>query len=149
MNQEPVFKPLLKPPGHQSTSTKDQKEQPEEGKRKQFDDWFDKELGGASTLSKGELFSQLEKPQQTIFTTAYIKGLDADDEIGKIPTAYKQYREKLTHKFKLVDWNPDSTNLRVIQEAPFRKYEASRSATVIGNRTSISLPIRKVLETSI
>jgi hypothetical protein len=57
-------------------------------------------MGTASTITKGEFFSQLEKPQQTIFTTAYVKGLDANDEIGKIPSAYKTFKDKLTHKFK-------------------------------------------------
>ena len=62
----------------------------------------------------------------------------------------KQFREKLTARFKPVSWNPasDSTFVRIIAEAPFKKYDCVRSATVIGNRTSICLPIRRLLDTS-
>lgn len=57
----------------------------------------------------------------------------------------------LTHKYKSVSWNPssESTKIRIIDETPYKSYEAMRSATIIGNRTSVSVPIRKVLETSL
>jgi hypothetical protein len=90
-------------------------------------------------------------PHQTIFATGYFKGFDANNEISKTQTTYKHYKDKLIAKYKSVSWNPssESTNIRVIDETPFRSYEALRSATVIGNRTSVSIPIRKVLETSV
>ena len=88
---------------------------------------------------------------QTIFATGYFKGFDATAEISKAQTTYRHYRDKLTHKFKTVAWNPasESTNIRVIDESPFTSYEALRSCTIVGNRTSISVPVRKLLETSL
>ena len=90
-------------------------------------------------------------PHQTIFATGYFKGLDASNEISKTQTTYKHYKDRLTSRYKCVSWNPasESTNIRVINETPYKSYETLRSATVVGNRTSISIPIRKVLETSI
>ena len=105
-------------------------------------------MGGAQAV---ETLSQLEKQHQTICAQAYYKGLDADQEIGSTQTTQKIFKDKITQKFKPVSWNPasESVNLRIIAETPFRKFESTRSATVIGNRTSISMPIRKLLETSV
>ena len=82
---------------------------------------------------------------------AYFKGVDADQEIGATQTMSKVFRDKLTQKFKQVAWYPTSegTNVLIIAEAPFKKFDCTRSATVIGNRTTVSHPIRKLLETSV
>ena len=71
--------------------------------------------------------------------------------MGHTATTIKTFKDRLTQRFKTVSWNPasESTSIRIIDEAPFRKFDAARSATVIGNRTSICIPIRKLLETSI
>lgn len=63
----------------------------------------------------------------------------------------KHYRDKLNFRNKAVSWNPssDSTVLKVIDEAPYKSYDALRSCTVIGNRTGISIPIKKLLDTSL
>ena len=52
---------------------------------------------------------------------------------------------------KPVSWNPasDSTCVKVYDEAPFKSHQALRSATVLGNRTSVGVPIRKVLDTAV
>ena len=114
---------------------------------KMFEQWFDKEISSQANLSDPS--SQM--PHQTIFTTGYFKGFDASVEISRTQTTFKHYKDKLTQKYKCVNWNPasESTNIRVLDEPPFKSYEALRSSTIIGNRTSVSIPIRKLLETSL
>ncbi|CDW86702.1 cryptic tubulin [Stylonychia lemnae] len=116
---------------------------------KQFEQWFDKEIASQNNGSEMNHANQL--PHQTIFSTGYFKGFDASNEISRTQTTFKHYKDKLTHKFKSVAWNPssESTTVRVIDESPFKSYEALRSCTILGNRTSVSVPIRKLLDTSL
>ncbi|TNV79486.1 hypothetical protein FGO68_gene6345 [Halteria grandinella] len=162
--QEPLFRPIPKPSKPPGTAIPTSKFIPKEEHKedtqqaiadskkregvKRFEEWFEGEMAGPQ---KVEAFSQLEKQHQTICTTAYFKGIDATEEISRTQPTYKSFRDRLTQRFKTVNWNPasESTTVRIIEEAPFRRFDCTRSATVIGNRTSISLPIRKLLDTSI